>query len=165
MPTVRKSDGKYFDSWANLKTEYASAWQTETNFIPTGQTENLPPNGYTATFVAATSMVKNEQGGSAAWTWVASKILTDPTFNSDPKWAIVPSGTVSSTPPPANPASSCDLNGDGGVNSVDVQSAINQTLAVTGCTTADLDANGKCNVVDVQRTVNASLGQPCRVGP
>ena len=63
------------------------------------------------------------------------------------------------------PTPTCDLNGDGTVNAVDVQLAVNQALGVVACTTADVDQDGKCTVVDVQRIVNASLGQACRVGP
>jgi len=80
-------------------------------------------------------------------------------------------GTASPTPPPAprpSPASHpspCDLNGDGLVNSLDVQIAINQVLGLAACTTADLDGSGTCTVTDVQRVINASLGGVCRVGP
>ena len=59
----------------------------------------------------------------------------------------------------------CNLNGDGAVNVVDVQLAVNQALAIVPCTTADLQHNGQCNVVDVQRVVNAALGGNCVTGP
>jgi hypothetical protein len=67
---------------------------------------------------------------------------------------------ASGTPPPT-----CDLNGDGTVNVVDVQIAINQTLGYSTCTNADLQQNGTCTVVDVQRVINAALGGACVVGP
>jgi hypothetical protein len=57
---------------------------------------------------------------------------------------------------------SCDLNGDGIVNVVDVAAAINQVIRGP-CTTADLSKKGQCTLQDVQRVVNASLGQPCLV--
>jgi hypothetical protein len=60
--------------------------------------------------------------------------------------------------------SACDLNGDGVVNNLDVQIAINQALGTTGCTNASLQQNGQCNVIDVQRVVNASLGGACKLG-
>lgn len=60
--------------------------------------------------------------------------------------------------------SRCDLNGDGVVNSADVQIATSQVLN-NSCTTADLDGNGVCNVIDVQRIINAANGQACRIGP
>jgi hypothetical protein len=58
----------------------------------------------------------------------------------------------------------CDLNGDGVVDSLDVQIAINQALGTAPCTTADLMQTGQCNVVDVQRVIIASLGGACLVG-
>jgi hypothetical protein len=59
------------------------------------------------------------------------------------------------------PPLSCDLNGDGAINLLDVQSAINQALGIAPCTTADLQQTGQCTVVDVQRVINASLGSAC----
>jgi hypothetical protein len=54
----------------------------------------------------------------------------------------------------------CDLNGDGTVNSADVQLAINMSLGLTGCT-ANIAGANVCNVIVVQRVVNASLGGAC----
>jgi len=67
------------------------------------------------------------------------------------------------TPGPP-PAPTCDLNGDGVVNSADVTIAINQALGTAPCGSADLTQDGVCNVVDVQRVINAALGQACRIG-
>ncbi len=69
--------------------------------------------------------------------------------------------SVSYTPPNL----SCDLNGDNGINVVDVQMATNQALGYTACGSADLNADGLCTIVDVQRVVNASLGAACHLGP
>jgi hypothetical protein len=60
---------------------------------------------------------------------------------------------------------SCDLNGDGVVNNLDVQIAVNQALGISACSTSDLQNTGQCNVVDVQRVIDASLGGVCRIGP
>jgi hypothetical protein len=60
--------------------------------------------------------------------------------------------------------SPCDVNGDGVVNSIDVQWEISEALGVSPCVN-DLDGNGVCNVVDVQRIVNAANGSSCRIGP
>jgi hypothetical protein len=54
----------------------------------------------------------------------------------------------------------CDLNGDGLVNSADVQLAINMSLGLTGCS-ANIAGANVCNVIVVQRVVNASLGGAC----
>jgi hypothetical protein len=64
----------------------------------------------------------------------------------------------------APPATTCDLNGDGVINLLDVQIAVNQAVAISLCTTADLEQNGVCSVIDVQRVVAASLGGPCLIG-
>jgi len=62
-------------------------------------------------------------------------------------------------------APTCDLNGDGVVNTQDVSIAVSQSLGETACTNADLDQDTLCTVIDVQRVVNASMGLACRVGP
>ena len=43
--------------------------------------------------------------------------------------------------------SPCDVNGDGQVNSADVQRAVNQAVGVDTCDSADLDLNGRCDAV------------------
>lgn len=62
-------------------------------------------------------------------------------------------------------ARSCDINGDGASNVVDVQAGVNAALGTTVCGYEDVDGNGHCDVVDIQRIVSAALGSPCRVGP
>ena len=64
---------------------------------------------------------------------------------------------------PAAGQNPCDLNGDGVIDSSDVQLAINMALGVTPCTTGIADA-GICNVLGVQRIVNASMGRACVTG-
>ncbi len=79
-----------------------------------------------------------------------------------------PSGSLSiaqtSSTPPQSGATACDLNGDGLVDSADVQLAINQALGSAPCSSADLNADGVCNVVDVQRVIDAAHGRTCIVG-
>jgi hypothetical protein len=65
-----------------------------------------------------------------------------------------PSGASSVTPP----ASACDLNGDGVVNSQDIQLAIEMVLGNISCTVA------VCNVVMVQNVINAADGGSCLIG-
>jgi hypothetical protein len=56
----------------------------------------------------------------------------------------------------------CDINGDGTVNSADVQAAINMSIGIATCpSTVSVAGPGVCNAVVVQRVVNASLGQSC----
>jgi len=65
---------------------------------------------------------------------------------------------------PIQVSNACDLNGDGVVNSLDIQIAINQALGVAACGNSALQQAGQCNVVDVQRIINASLGGACLTG-
>jgi hypothetical protein len=62
-----------------------------------------------------------------------------------------------------SPLNRCDLNGDGVVDTNDVELARLMALGIIPCT-ADLDEDGKCTVVEVQRIVNAVLTGACRVG-
>lgn len=56
--------------------------------------------------------------------------------------------------------SACDLNHDGTVNIVDVQTATNMLLGSIPCT-ANIAGPGVCNIVVVQRVTNAALGAAC----
>ncbi len=61
---------------------------------------------------------------------------------------------------------SCDLNGDGVVNILDVQLSTAAYLGLVQCAAQyQLDGSGACTVVDVQRVATAALGLGCRVGP
>lgn len=55
--------------------------------------------------------------------------------------------------------SACDLNGDGAMDALDLQRAINQALSVDLCD--DIDGDGQCTVLDVQRVSTAILGGGC----
>jgi hypothetical protein len=57
-------------------------------------------------------------------------------------------------------ANSCDLTGNGTVDSADVQAAINMSLGITPCT-ANIAGANVCNVIVVQRVINASQGGGC----
>lgn len=61
-------------------------------------------------------------------------------------------------------ASPCDVNGDGVLNSADVDSAVAQALGTLACTTASLVQPGTCSVVDVERVIIAVLGGACVTG-
>jgi hypothetical protein len=69
------------------------------------------------------------------------------------------------TPPSTLPAGACDVNGDGFVNSADVDAATGGALgnkpAYAGF---DLDGDGRATVIEVQRVINASRGLGCRTG-
>lgn len=69
--------------------------------------------------------------------------------------AFTPPSTTTSG---RTPASACDLNGDGVVNSLDVQLAMQESLGASPCTVT------VCNVVMVQDVINAANGGPCLLG-
>lgn len=62
-------------------------------------------------------------------------------------------------------ARSCDVNGDGSSNIVDVQLEVNAALGAASCGYQDVDANGRCDVIDLQRVISAALGASCHIGP
>jgi hypothetical protein len=79
------------------------------------------------------------------------------------EWNTSTSGTYCSSTASFTVASAgggaCDLNGDGVVNVVDVQIAVNMDLGLTACP-ADLDG-GVCGATLVQQILNAALGEGC----
>jgi len=53
----------------------------------------------------------------------------------------------------------CDVNGDGGVDAVDIQLAINAVLNLDiGDLDADVSDDGQVDAVDIQLVINAVLG-------
>jgi len=56
------------------------------------------------------------------------------------------------------PVPGTDVNGDGVVNAVDVQLAINEALGISTGFGCDIDGNGFVNALDVQLVINAALG-------
>lgn len=99
--------------------------------------------------------------------------ITSSTGTYTAQWSQNPAGTYASSTASFKAASTtgsgggalnaCDLNGDGTVNVIDVQLAINMDLGVTPCT-ANIDGADVCNVVVVQRVINAALGGTCVTG-
>ena len=151
VPTV-KANGQYFTTMADLKTGYSPSWQNVTSFQTVSD-----PDGYAAYASAGISYITGETNGQAAWNFMnANFTALNTTQNDNPKWAILPRTSTA--------AGSCDLNGDGVVDILDVQASINQALGLNACT-GDLDGNGLCNIVDTQRVINATLGTACRLGP
>jgi hypothetical protein len=74
-------------------------------------------------------------------------------------------GTPSTGSVTAAPGSRCDLNGDGVIDSLDVDLMVDKALGRSTCSASDdLSGDGMCTVVEVQRVVNASLGGTCRIG-
>jgi chitodextrinase len=155
-----KVNNTNFNTWAEAKSGFIASVRTETDWYPGtiyagGQSDS---NANVQPLLAAVSMVADQSGGAAAWSFMASKVL--PQIGSDLKWALIPR-SASTAPPPPPTQLTCDLNTDGRIDQADIQIAINQALGVDPCTTADLQQIGRCSVVGVQRVINASLGGAC----
>jgi hypothetical protein len=52
-----------------------------------------------------------------------------------------------------------DLNGDGTIDSIDLQISVDQIQGRSPCGTADLNGDGKCNLFDAQLLVKAGVTQ------
>jgi hypothetical protein len=68
--------------------------------------------------------------------------------------------TISAGDPTTITASACDVNKDGSLNVMDVQTIINQALG-TATSANDLNHDGAVNVLDVQVEINAALLLGC----
>jgi len=155
----------YFTSWAAIKSGFQSS--TANSF----QTINDAEHGYVYIARGAAAFLGGIQDaglqGVNAFNWIVSTTAATPgssvngipLINENPKWAMVPRSFFQQPPP-----LTCDLNGDGVVNSLDFTLAIQQALGQAVCT-EDLDQDGSCSVVEVQRVANAANGQACRIGP
>jgi len=139
------------------------AWFTSTANVPFGSGNVC---GFNPLFSAA-----NPQWSTTPASWNLAVLPSSPALaaglaSNAPAYDIL--GTARQAVPTIGayefPGSPCDLNGDGAVNAVDVQIAINQGVGLAACTNANLTGNG-CNVVDVQRVINAALGGACVTGP
>lgn len=158
IPTTRVSDGQYFPSWADLKSGYTADWQSKSSF------DLANTDGFDAYALAAASMVANETGGAAAWSFISGKMLAgNASFKDNPKWALTPRGAAVPQPLPTPAPFRCDVNGDGQLTAADADVARLQATGAASCT-VDLDGNGRCDAVDVQRVIDAVLGGVCRLG-
>ena len=111
---------------------------------------------YAESAMGAVSYIAGETNGAAAWNFMnTNERLTDTALATDTRWAIIPRTIAQGGPSP------CDLNGDGQVNSLDVQIALNQALGTPACTNGDVNKDGVCNILDVEIVINAALGNPC----
>jgi len=157
FPT-KATNGTFFSSWTAVKATYTTAAQNANAWMSRDLEDYVMPDSFAASTMAAVSFIPGKvSNGFQAWSQF-SDLLPNGVFNDSPKYAIIPRSVQSSGP-------TCDLNGDGSVNTLDVQIGINQAIGTAACTNGDLSADGLCNIIDVQRLVNAALGQSCRLGP
>ncbi len=74
-------------------------------------------------------------------------------------------GALTAGPPfPLSIINTCDLTGDGLVNSSDLVVMRGQVLGTSACVTADLNADKKCNVLDMQILDRALVTGSCVTG-
>jgi len=158
-PAIMNATGTWPSSWSEALSGFLAVEQARTNW-PTNATD--PDSGYNFVALGAASFLPGitdgPYTGDGAWNWFTGKLNLG-LQNDNPKWAFVPRAVVA----PPNPT--CDLNGDGKVDSTDVQLAVNSALSGVYSATSDLDQDGHNTVIDAQRVVNAALGGACRVGP
>jgi hypothetical protein len=161
-PAVMQT-GTWPQTWSEFRSGFTSTELARTTWDP-GMGPDNPDHGYPFIAKGAASFFPGTSDGSytgdGAWQWFQGK-LNESLQNDNPKWAFVPRTASASTPPSAT----CDLNGDGNVNSADVQLSINAALGLATGVNGDLNSDGKMDVVDTQRVVNAALGSGCRIGP
>jgi hypothetical protein len=92
-------------------------------------------------------------GGATPWKWFGDFFG----FNAESSWPGNRAAGLNQT------ANACDLNGDGSVDILDEQAAVNMALGYTPCTSTVLGP-GVCNIVLVQRETNAILTGACVTG-
>ena len=115
-PSIRLSDHLYFDTWSALLAADLPSYITSnaTNQFPYDvASPNDADFGYVVIGRAAASFLPGLSDGSLtgqnAWNWLNSTIpvsnanLLFGNMNDNPKWALVPRGSVSGTPPPPPP--------------------------------------------------------------
>lgn len=160
-PLRRKSDDNTGDYFAN------GSWQDYWDSILECDQEighqGLPysdfsrydyPDSYAFIARAALSNLRHLNKGKEAWDFL-NESLSIPQLSNNPTWAIVPTTsfnelTISQT---------ADLNSDGSVNILDLQSCVNHILGIQdwGGAKADVNEDGSVDVLDVQEVVNAVL--------
>ena len=120
-----------------------------TNFAETNVTQTVDLNEYNP----------GKSAGSL-YRMTSTSLTKASTSGTSQQVTFAPGETIVWTFPPGV---SCDVNGDGSVNIIDVQLMINQALGMSACSD-DIDQDGKCDIVDVQRVINAALSGACHAG-
>ena len=114
------------------------------------------PTGLTL-YASSASNSYSDTNASLAITYYYTVAAFDPSNNYSPQSAMASAAPLTGL--------TCDLNGDGHTDVVDVQLSISADLGIVPCGAADVTGDGICNVVDVARIINAALGLGCVVGP
>jgi hypothetical protein len=104
LPVTRKTDGKFFSDWADVKAAFRSPFVENGDGWCNGPPTCTPAeffnglgkdgdHGYAFIAMAAASMVADRPGGASSWAWMAANALNSPALDVNPKWAILPRGT------------------------------------------------------------------------
>jgi YetA-like protein/Bacterial Ig-like domain (group 1) len=147
-----------------ITAQPALAYNSATNKVLFHQASNTgAPADWQYDPVADTwTELSSSGGGPAIDTMMAydsAKNVLVTFSRSGPGVADIWQGTLSSA---GVSFSRCDLNHDGLINILDVQTAINQAIGLSTCGNGDVNSDGLCNIVDVQIVINASLGGSCQ---
>jgi hypothetical protein len=157
--------------WSTLTGDAPHGHRFTVASTPTASSFTFASNAAAGTYAADTASyhtaVQAEPGLSISGTgngnWAGetgATLVSTENLRNFAEIAFSPTAQSVSTPPPTN---SCDLNGDGVVNILDVNMAIGAVLG-TGPCTARLDGSAQCTIVDVQRVATTALGGSCKVG-
>lgn len=153
-PATKAATWDWFSNWTDFRNAYTSAYANRMYFSNDGYEYIF--SGMVA--VAMSHQVTQSSVSQQAWNFMKTNVLDAFTWTSPDniKWAVIPRVATSTGTAP-----DCDLNGDGKVNVLDVQLAIQSALGTRTCGMADLDGDGKCDVVDVQLEVQSALSGVC----
>ena len=162
-PVQRKTTSQYYQTWADLKNAFTTAWNDGcgntynlrtvnvwTENCGGGGDQNTSAPGYphimrgASSYLAGLAIDDGPLLGANAWTWMNTHV--QPGSGANPVYIVLPRSYV---PPNPTPGNKCDLNSDGKVDSLDVQLSIVRVLGGTGSST------------DTQRIINAALGAAC----
>jgi hypothetical protein len=157
-PATKVGTYDWFSNWTDFRSAYTPDYGNRLSFINDGYLYVF--SGMVA--VAMAHQVTQSPTSQLAWNFMKTNVLDIFPWNTadNIKWAVIPRGAALTTPPP-----SCDLNGDGLINVLDVQLAIQSALGVRPCGTADLNGDGKCDALDVQLEIKSALSGTCVTGP
>jgi len=103
----------------------------------------------------------NPTGGAGTLYRMSSTALSNGSVSGTAEQVTFAPGETLAWVFPQSSGSNCDLNGDGLVNVLDIQIAINQVLGISACT-MNLDGAGICDINDVQLIINNALGGTCK---
>ena len=149
-----------------LRMSWIGAWSSMPNYIASADQQVLAWqfSGGADYHVNRASQVSygcyEKPGGPSIWTIIKSEIMSPnlAKYQADPQYALIPREAITGN---SASTSKCDLNGDGRIDILDIQLAINEALGAAPCTNGDINSDGSCNVQDVQSLINSVMTGTC----